>query len=406
MLQKLPYTAVLKVVFMISVVSVYSHEVFAYEKPRVYLDVYPEMPQKGAKPENKFGTALFPVGGAETVSCGQNGTIGISSLKNPDIILNVTKPSRVSIFLSNIKSNVSLGLFIEAKNREASRRCYPELPLLFQGGSPTLSGVLPIGEYGVWIGVLGGGSSASQGGIYINVYEPSKRPQRSSGASKKFQVPRGQLTFDSEGMECPNSKSKCHKYHSRKPHVPDDLSGVTIGRGYDLKRKSPEQIKADLIAAGLSQEDAEEYAKVGCKVMPKGVCEPQFVGEKARKYIRESEDKLVEITPEQQKKLFEITYSELEEDVKRISNKDDTKNKYGEVDFKTLNDKIMDILVDLRFRGDYTPKSRELIQKHVAENNLSKFRDAMRSKYWTDQSQNPNPVPKDRFNRRIEFLSN
>jgi hypothetical protein len=406
MLQSFLHTTTLRTVLVVSIISFYCHETFAYEKPRVYLDIYPEMPQKGAKVENKFGTALFPVGGSETVSCGQNGTIGISSLKKPDIILNVTKPSRVSIFLSNIKSNVSLGLFIAAKNREASGGCYPELPLLFQGASPTLSGVFPVGEYGVWVGVLGGGSSTSQGGIYINVYEPSKRPQSSSKSSKKFQVPRGQLTFDSEGMECPNNKSKCHRYHSRKPHVPDDLSGVTIGRGYDLKRKSPEQIKGDLIAAGLSQEDAEEYAKAGCKVMPKGACEPQFTGEKAREYIRESQDKLVEITPEQQKKLFEITYLELEEDVKRTSNKDDTKDKYGEVNFKTLNPKIKDILVDLRFRGDYTPKSRELIQKHAVNNNLSAFREAMKSKYWTDRSQNPTPVPKDRFNRRIEFLSN
>jgi len=195
-----------------SITILQSHDTFAYEKPRVYLDVYPEMPQKGAKPENKFGTALFPVGGSETVSCGQNGTIGISSLKKPDIILNVTKPSRVSIFLSNIKRNVSLGLFIAAKNRESSGKCYPELPLLFQGASPTLSGVLPIGQYGVWIGVLGGGSSASQGGIYINVYEPSRRPRSSSKEPTKQDIDkalrkRGFPDSDHPYYEAPNGCS-------------------------------------------------------------------------------------------------------------------------------------------------------------------------------------------------------
>lgn len=202
MFQSFLYSAVLRAVLMISIVALYSHKTFAYEKPRVYLDVYPEMPQKGAKAENKFGTALFPVGGSETVRCGQNGVIGISSLKKPDIILNVTKPSRVSIFLSNIKSSINLGLYIAAKNRESSGVCYPELPLLFQGASPTLSGVLPVGEYGVWVGVLGGGSSSSQGGIYINVYAPSKEPQsprRPRRSSEKFQIPQKQLTFDSEG---------------------------------------------------------------------------------------------------------------------------------------------------------------------------------------------------------------
>lgn len=174
MLQSFSRTGVLGIALAIVSTSLYSYGTFAYETPRVYLDVYPKMPQKGARVENKFGTALFPVGGSETVPCGENETIGISSLKKPDIVLNVTKPSKVKIFLSNIKSNVSLGLFVAAKNRESSGSCHPELPLLFQGASPAFSDELPVGEYGVWVGVLGGGSSQSQGGIYINVYEPSR----------------------------------------------------------------------------------------------------------------------------------------------------------------------------------------------------------------------------------------
>lgn len=174
MLQSFSRTSLLGIALEISSIALYSYGAFAYEKPRAYLDVYPEMPQKGARFENKFGTGLFPVGGSETVGCGEDETIGISSLKKPDIILNVTKPSKVEIFLSNIRRNVSLGLFVAAKNRESSGSCHPEVSLFFQGISPAFSGELPVGEYGVWIGVLGGGSSASQGGIYINVYQPSR----------------------------------------------------------------------------------------------------------------------------------------------------------------------------------------------------------------------------------------
>ncbi len=159
--------ALLRIALTISSIMLCTNGTFAYEKPKVYLDVYPEMPQKGARVENKFGTNLVPVGGAETLHCGQNETIGISSLKKPEIILNVTKPSKVEIFLSNINSNVSFVLFVAAKNNELSGSCHPELSLFFQGFSPTFSGELPVGEYGVWVGVLGGGSSVSPAGIYL-----------------------------------------------------------------------------------------------------------------------------------------------------------------------------------------------------------------------------------------------
>lgn len=43
------------------------------------------------------------------------------------------------------------------------------------------------------------------------------------------------MTFDQEGLENPGKK-----YHSRVPHVPSSSSGVTIGRGYDMKYKTNE----------------------------------------------------------------------------------------------------------------------------------------------------------------------
>jgi hypothetical protein len=45
-------------------------------------------------------------------------------------------------------------------------------------------------------------------------------------------VAKGQATYNSEGNEG-------GKYHSRKAHHPTAASGVTIGRGYDLKEKKP-----------------------------------------------------------------------------------------------------------------------------------------------------------------------
>ena len=100
-----------------------------------------------------------------------------------------------------------------------------------------------------------------------------------------FTVDRGQLTFDAEGRE------EVGPFYSRKPHVPDNNSGLTIGRGYDMKTKPAARIKSDLMAAGLSDAEATRYSGAAGKK-----------GDAARTY--RDENALVEITPGQQKKLF------------------------------------------------------------------------------------------------------
>ncbi|HEX8528281.1 hypothetical protein [Allosphingosinicella sp.] len=62
---------------------------------------------------------------------------------------------------------------------------------------------------------------------------------------------RGLVTFESEGVEKPGSK-----LHSRVFHVPTNSSGLTIGRGDDMKMKTKAQIAADLKSAGAAPADA------------------------------------------------------------------------------------------------------------------------------------------------------
>ena len=194
-----------------------------------------------------------------------------------------------------------------------------------------------------------------------------------------FKVDRGQLTFDAEGQES-------GAFHSRKAHVPSDSSGVTIGRGYDMREKKADKIEADLKKAGVSDDQAKLFAQAAGKK-----------GDEARKFIKDTPG-LKEITPAQQKKLFELSYAELEADVKRICGKDDVVKKYGETDWDKLHPAIRDVLVDLRFRGDYTPTAREKIQALVAKNDLKGFAAALKVRGDWDG------VPKDRFDRRTSLL--
>ena len=191
---------------------------------------------------------------------------------------------------------------------------------------------------------------------------------------------RGIVTFDSEGVESPGGK-----FHSRVLHVPSNSSGVTIGRGYDMKLKSRAKIEKELVEAGVPKEDAREIAKAA-----------GLFGPTARPF--RDAHKSFQISQEAQVKLFEISYAEEEKEVKRISNGKLCRERFGTVDWDKVKPAILDIFVDMKFRGDYTPATRKFTQKHLVGNDLEGLAATMASKAnWKN-------VPADRFKRRNDFL--
>ncbi len=193
---------------------------------------------------------------------------------------------------------------------------------------------------------------------------------------------RGTVTFSSEGQEG-------GKYHSRKLHVPGDTSGLTLGRGYDMKMRNKNQIISDLVRAGVDKEKATLIAGGA-----------HLEGKKAREYIKKNNLENFEINSLSQIKLFERSYDHEEAEVLRISKKPDVVKAYGALDWKKTDPAIKDLLVDLKFRGDYTGHTRALVQKLAAENNLTELAKLMANREkWKN-------VPDDRFKRRKEFLEN
>ncbi|AWM36980.1 hypothetical protein GobsT_51380 [Gemmata obscuriglobus] len=203
----------------------------------------------------------------------------------------------------------------------------------------------------------------------------------STAANDDLKVPRGQLTFDAEGNDDPKSV-----HFSRRPHVPSASSGVTIGRGYDLKERSIAQAEKDLTAAGVPGPTAKSLADGAGKK-----------GDDAKAYVKANLAE-VEITRAQQKALFAISYDEAAADVKRICEKNDVVETYGKVDWDKLDPKVRDVLVDLRFRGDYTPASRKLVQPLAVKNDSVGL-----AKVMADPANWPG-VPKDRIERRKAYL--
>lgn len=190
----------------------------------------------------------------------------------------------------------------------------------------------------------------------------------------------GQVTWESEGAEG-------GKFHSRKPYVPSGASGLTIGRGYDLKHRNAGQVTNDLIAAGVDLASAKRIAAAHGKT-----------GDAARNFIAENRLYEVEISPAAQKLLFERTYRSEEAEARRLATKPDVTKIYGATDWDKLHPAIREMLVDLKFRGDYGPTARTVIQRSVARNDLDAFAALLSNPaHW------PN-VPSDRFKRRRDFI--
>ena len=192
--------------------------------------------------------------------------------------------------------------------------------------------------------------------------------------------PYGLITWEVEGNEG-------GPYHSRKLHVPSATSGLTLGRGYDMKNRSSAKINQDLTASGVPAADAGKIA------MAAGLA-----GDAAKKFIVDQQLSAFEISKPAQVALFLITYADEKAVVDRISAKPETVAAYGACLWAKIDQAVIDLLVDLKYRGDYTPDSRVLVQPLAARNDLAGLAQAMKVRgNW------PN-VPKDRFERRVAFL--
>lgn len=191
----------------------------------------------------------------------------------------------------------------------------------------------------------------------------------------------GSVTWASEGTEG-------GFYHSRKLHVPTSSSGLTIGRGYDMKQKLSANIINDLTKAGVTLKEAQTISAAS-----------GLSGDEAKRFIIDNKLEDFEIEQCVQKELFDISYQNEVAETHRLCEKADVTEKYGKCEWDKLDSAIQEILVDLKFRGDYTPSARTIIQKHVSSNDLESFaKEISNIENWSN-------VPKDRFEHRKSFIN-
>ncbi|MEP7238581.1 MAG: hypothetical protein ABI685_11970 [Ferruginibacter sp.] len=194
--------------------------------------------------------------------------------------------------------------------------------------------------------------------------------------------PNATLTFANEGNSDPNSI-----YYSKKAHWPKGNSGVTIGRGYDMGKKSKSKILKDLKGAGLDSKSAETLSEGA-----------NLFSDNAKKFVERTDVSAIELTTDQELLLFNNTHQELEREFQRICQKGDVEKKYGECNLSKIDPGIKEYAVDLIYRGDYSPKSREKIQTAIVSNDYDTLiKQAENKSNWGN-------VDGNRFNKRIQHL--
>lgn len=191
----------------------------------------------------------------------------------------------------------------------------------------------------------------------------------------------GQSTFDAEGMEAQGP------YFSRVIHWPGGNSGVTIGRGYDMGQRTRLQVLSELRYAGVSEQDAVFLAGAA------GVR-----GESAGRFVQASLGNSPVLSLPSQRRLFEVvTTPEVLFDIKRILAKPDLQKRYGAVSWTELTPMAQEVVFDLRYRGDYTPKTRERLQPILVARDDAKLLDLLGDTgYWKAQN-----VPESRVEARL-----
>jgi hypothetical protein len=206
-------------------------------------------------------------------------------------------------------------------------------------------------------------------------------------ASDSLKVKFGQKTFDAEGLE------QRGIYFSRAISWPKlGNSGVTIGRGYDMGQRKPEQVIRELTLAGMSDDDARYLSQGALKR-----------GEAAGKFVNIHRDAAPVMSLEVQKSLFEnVTTPEMVNDIKRIFNKPDAVKAYGRASWDDLSPAAQELVFDLRYRGDYTPTTRRTIQTMLVNKDYEGLRAVMNdTAYWKALN-----VPEGRIKERQELAKN
>jgi len=143
-------------------------------------------------------------------------------------------------------------------------------------------------------------------------------------------------------------------------------------------------VAADLEAAGVPKQQAALLAAGA-----------ELSGKDATAFVQRDDIRAIEITEEAQTKLFNQVYATYEKDARRICTKPDVEARYGACNWEMMDQEVKEIIIDLLYRGDYSPSTRRKVQRALVSGKYNEIRKALAEL---------NRVPADRRKRRDMHL--
>jgi hypothetical protein len=159
-----------------------------------------------------------------------------------------------------------------------------------------------------------------------------------------------------------------------------------------MGRRTVSQVQQELSAAGMPHAAAEFLSKAA-----------GLRREKARDFVSSNVEHAPVMSLEVQKKLFEdIVTPEIIRDIKRIFSKPDAVERYGEPKWESLSHAVQELVFDLRYRGDYTPRTRQRVQQPLAHGDFAELQRVINdTAYWLSLG-----VPRERIRERQRMAAN
>ncbi len=147
----------------------------------------------------------------------------------------------------------------------------------------------------------------------------------------------------------------------RSIHWPGGISGVTLGKGYDMGARSEESIVSALTNAGVSEEQATKISKAA-----------KLKGEDANKFVIDNKTAIGTISEEAVLKLFQAEWPKMREQAKSVATntKADSNNSnargreikddveagtyvMSSQEWDSMHPALIDFITDLKFHGGY-----------------------------------------------------
>ena len=206
-----------------------------------------------------------------------------------------------------------------------------------------------------------------------NVFEKEEKPLKKS--LKQIKIPPSILSIIEKNFTFINEN------YENVPNLYLNDNSVTLCPGYNFKYRNEEEIKIDLTQAGFNKEIIDILIKAS-----------KLTGIEAKKFCEENKN--IEITEENKKKLFKQIYPFYQLNAKKIIESE------VNVNYDKIPDSVKEFINDLRFRGDLSGKNIEKCRE--ALKTIEREKDYTKLKQFSDElfEKTKNKIPERAENRK------